>query len=147
ASSVILDAVLERAHLEDAQRVPWTSFRPDHVPQHKLRLIVANAIANCDRAREFFAWLHQHFAAAPTLAILPADDADLIRVASTVVDDFLVCPVREDELYHRMLRLLGPPVQSREELHATLAGQVGLQRLLGEDQAFLDALLPLSCFG
>jgi len=62
------------------------------------------------------------------------------------VDDFVMGPVREDELYHRVMRLLGPATSSREEIQSALIGQLGLRQLVGNDPAFVDVLLRLSQF-
>lgn len=142
-----LEMVLGRARLEVGHRVSWSTFRPEHVHHRKPSLIVASAFPESEGAREFFEWLHQHSAGAPTFAILSAEDPELIRLASTAVDDFLLWPVRGDELYHRLLRLLGPPARSREQMESALIGQLGLRQLVGEDPVFVDALLQLSQFG
>jgi DNA-binding NtrC family response regulator len=147
SSAISLDLVLKSARLDVGHRTSWELFRPDQMCSRKPGLIVANAYPDSAGAQEFFGWLHQHSAGAPTFAILPADDAELIRIASTAVDDFLLWPVRGDELSHRLLRLLGPPTRSREEMQSALIGQLGLQQLIGEDPAFVDVLLQVSQFG
>jgi DNA-binding NtrC family response regulator len=138
--------VLERARLSVVQRTCWAAFDPARMGLAKAGLIVANAAAGGDGPRHFFQWLIEHRPGTPTLAIVPEGDAALIRLASSAVDDFLIGPVREDELYHRVTRLLGPPPESREELQATLIGQLGLQQLVGQDPAFVEVLERVARF-
>lgn len=146
-SAVSLDRVLEHAQFRIAHRLAWADFRPDARQPQRCSVVVANAAPASDAAREFFSWLHEHPIGAPVFAILPADDSDLIRKAMTVVDDFLLWPVRGDELYYRLMRLLGPPPKPTEPIHTALLGEIGLQQLVGEEPAFVDALMQLAQYG
>jgi len=146
-SAASLDRVLERAQLRVRQRLAWDGFRCEALRPQRSPVIVANAAPASDSAREFFSWLHEHPVGAPVFAILPADDGELMQKAMTVVDDFLLWPVRGDELYYRLQRLLGPSPQSAESMHTAILGEIGLQQLVGEEPAFVDALMQLAQYG
>jgi DNA-binding NtrC family response regulator len=141
-----LDPVLKSACLDVLQRVTWSCFDPEKLRRVNPSLVVVNASCGGEGPRRFFHWLLEHSLGAPTLAIVPEDDAALIQLAARAVDDFVMGPVREDELYHRVMRLLGPATSSREEIQSALIGQLGLRQLVGNDPAFVDVLLRLSQF-
>ncbi|MGB9145373.1 MAG: sigma-54 factor interaction domain-containing protein, partial [Acidobacteriaceae bacterium] len=146
-SAVSLDRVLERAQLRIGHRLAWDGFRPDQLRPQGSSVIVANAAPASDSAREYFSWLQAHPPGAPVFAVLSADDSDLMQKAIPVVDDFLLWPVRGDELYYRLLRLLGPSSQSSEPMLAAILGEIGLQQLVGEEPVFVDALMQLAQYG
>jgi len=126
--AVDIAPALERARLNVVKRTSWSSFHPDQLRGHGSSLLVANALRGSAGAEGLFSWLLAHSLDAPTFAILPADDAALIRLAAAAVDDFVVWPAREEELYHRLVRLLGPPPHSRDEMQSALIGQLGSWR-------------------
>jgi DNA-binding NtrC family response regulator len=146
-SSAILDRVLERANLRISERVAWPEARPSEMRPDRLAAIVANAVPGTQEAREFFALLQAHPVSAPVFAILPADDRGLMEAAMRAVDDFLLWPVRGDEMFFRLQRLAGPAPVARQTLHHSLAAEAGLRQLIGEEPAFVDALLQLARFG
>ena len=145
--SIGIDPAFARARLDVVKRTTWSAFHPDQLRVRKPSLLVANALLGAAGAEGFFSWLLAHSLDVPTLAIVPADDAPLIRLAAAAVDDFIVWPAREDELYHRLMRLVGPPACSRDEMQAALIGQLGLRQLVGEDPAFVDVLTRISQYG
>jgi len=147
ASAIDIGPAFERARLNVVKRTSWSAFHPDQLRGQRASLLVANALRGATGAEGLFSWLLAHSLDAPTFAIVPADDAPLIRLAAAAVDDFLVWPAPEDELYHRLMRLLGPPSRSRDEMQSALIGQLGLQQLVGEDPAFVDVLTRISQYG
>jgi len=83
---------------------------------------------------------------APVLAILPEDaDSMLIRTASESVDDFLISPVRNDELRERVERMLGPETGA-EEVSTRLREELSAAGLIGRDVKFTSLLdrIPLA---
>src|SRR6201999_2422597 len=98
-------------------------------------------------AHDFFAWLRRNSAGSPVFAILPSDDPGLMEAAIPAVDDFLLWPVRGDELFFRLQRLLGPECSSAEAFHHSLAGELGCRQLVGEEPGFVDAMLRLAQSG
>ncbi len=142
----VLSSALHAAELAVSRRTAWSSLIPSELSGCRESLIVANAVPMPDRASSFFSWLREHGLRVPTVAILPADSSALLRLAAEAVDDFLLWPIHQDELRHRVLRLLGPSSAGNDETPPTLARQMDLP-LMGEDRCFLDALLQLSQFG
>src|SRR5208282_4789830 len=146
-SAASLDRVLERANLRIGERVAWPAACPSEMRPRRPAAIVANAVPGTREAWEFFTWLQAHPVSAPVFAILPADDSSLIEAAMRAVDDFLLWPVRGDEMFFRLQRLAGPASTPRQTLQNSLAAEAGLQQLIGEEPVFVDALLQLAQFG
>jgi DNA-binding NtrC family response regulator len=142
-----LDLVLERAQVKVALRLAWPAFRPDALPARRAAAIVADASSRPAQAGEFFAWQRAHSNGTPVFAILPSDDPALIEAVMPAVDDFLLWPVRGDELFFRLHRLLGPVSAPRAPIYEALAGELGCRRLVGEEPVFVDALLQLAQSG
>lgn len=146
-SAASLDHVLERAQLRIGHRVAWSQFRPADMHPRRSAVIVINASPAPPEAHEFFAWQRAHSVGTPVFAILESDDAALIQAAMAAVDDFLLWPVRGDELFLRLHRLLGPPSATKQPIQTAIAGELGCQQLVGEEPAFVDALLQLARSG
>ena len=146
SSDVNLDQILARAQLGIGRRLVWPMLRATEFDPRHFAAIVANASSSTPQAHDLFAWLREHPIGCPVFAILPSDDAAIIKTALTAVDDFLLWPMRGDELYFRLHRLVGP-VEGRSELHTTIAGELGLRQLVGREPVFLNALLQLAQFG
>jgi DNA-binding NtrC family response regulator len=125
----------------------WDCFAPEQLGSCRGGLVVANAVPGGVEAIQFFRWLRQHPLSLPTFAILPAGDAELLQAGVEAADDFLLWPVRTEELRERVRRLLGPKTRPLEEIQASLAGEMGLQRLVGQDPAFLKVLAQVATFG
>ena len=122
-------------------RFDWNSFRPEILRQCTAQTIVAVAAPETQKARPLFDWLRLNPIKTPTLAILPENpDQELIRDATEVVDDFLICPVRLLELRHRLERLLGPAHDEVRSAGQLLAGEAGLREMVGRDPAFVQVL-------
>lgn len=70
-----------------------------------------------------------------------------MRAATETVDDFLLWPVRPEELKRRIARFLGPRSDDLAEIQSLLAAEIGLGRLVGKDPAFLRVVEQISLFG
>ena len=110
-------------------------------------LVIANAIDGGVKIVEFFQWLRKNRISVPIFAILPHDDAALVASATGTVDDFLLWPIRPEELRSRVARLLGPQAHDLSETQATLAAEIGMGQLVGKDPAFTRVLSQVSIFG
>ncbi|MGD0939006.1 MAG: sigma-54 dependent transcriptional regulator [Terracidiphilus sp.] len=132
---------------KDARRASWESFSPEALRSMKDSLVVANAVDGGVKVAEFFNWLKRNPVSVPIFAILSSDDDALLRVATATVDDFLIWPIRPEELKSRIARLLGPLSQELSDIQTTLAAEIGLGQLVGQDPAFLSALAQVSLFG
>jgi DNA-binding NtrC family response regulator len=76
--------------------------------------------------------------------VLP-DQADfkLIQLASAVADDFLLWPIRKDELRERLSRILGLQPAHLESIAQRLTIEVGLTQLVGKDPVFVSIINQL----
>ena len=63
-------------------------------------------------------------------------------MAIPVVDDFVIAPIRIDELQHRIARLLGNAFEQDDETaaHERLTRDLGLAGLIGDHPAFLSTV-------
>lgn len=133
-------AELGLGDLAITRRVSWGSFVPELLASCREQIVIANAVPQSEDSIRMFRWLQEHPLRVPTLAILPADDADLVRLAAACVDDFLVWPIRIEELRQRLIRLLpiGGP-EGHEKIMDQLVGELGLRQAIGEAPRFLEA--------
>lgn len=127
--------------------IPWDAFSPDLLASCQEHAIIANTIAGSQNTVSMFRWLQQHPIRVPVLVILPADNDELVRLAASSADDFLVSPVHPEEFRQRLIRLLGPATGSIEKLSEELIGEMGLRQALGSAPAFLEALERVVRFG
>ena len=147
-----LDQLLRLVQVRVARRDAWTSFRPERLSSCSEGLLLANAVPETERepALKFFRWLHDHPARIPTVAILPCENRDggeLLQAAVGAVDDFLLWPLRPEELAQRLERLLGPRRWPRQEVESRLVGDLGFRQMVGQDPNFLRVLNQIAVFG
>jgi len=132
---------------KNSRREAWDSFTPESLCATKDGLVIANAVPGGGKAAEFFRWLGKHSISVPVFAILPAEDGELLRLAAEAVDDFLLWPVRPDELNRRIARLLGSGQTELKEIETALAAEIGFGQLVGNDPAFRKVLAQVALFG
>ena len=132
------------------RRRHWGTFLADQLIVGDENLLVANAVPWSDEAAKFFQWLHEHPTGIPTLAVLPSElpseDTELLQLATEVVDDFLLFPVRIGELRRRVVRLIGRQPLAVEAASASLIAELGLQQMVGKDPNFLRVLVEAASF-
>jgi DNA-binding NtrC family response regulator len=130
----------------DAEWLRWESLDFDTLRGSRVELVVAIAAPRCLSAERFFLRLVKTPIGKPTLAIL-APERDLLGMAARAVDDFVIAPVRLDELQHRVARLLGSEIYDHEKAaaHERLTCELGLAGLVGYHPLFRRALeqIPL----
>jgi DNA-binding NtrC family response regulator len=131
----------------DARRTTWDTFAPAQVRSATEHLVIAHAAGGDEKASTFFHWLRENLLPVPIFAILPAEDSSLLRTAVDAVDDFLLSPVRPEELRRRIARFLGPRSQNLVEIQTALAAEIGLNQLVGRDPAFLKVVEQIALFG
>jgi len=109
--------------------------------------IVAVAVPETRTTSDVFAWLRDHPTPIPRFAVLPSEPGEsLLRIASQVADDFIVSPVRSDELRHRLGRVLGISPDSVEAVSQRLRIEMGLAQVVGTDPTFVRAIEHLPRF-
>jgi DNA-binding NtrC family response regulator len=124
--------------------VSWDALALEVLPDYDTDVIVALAAVDPTPARRLFDWLADHPVRRPILAVLPSPpDEALIESAAGAVDDFVLLPVREEELRQRLTRMLSPARDGVEGVSARLAAEVGLRQLAGQDATFLRAIARL----
>jgi DNA-binding NtrC family response regulator len=140
------------SELENARRITWDSFAPRQLRDAQHCLMIANALDRGDHATAFFRWLRDNPVPLPILAILPGavlpgDDSSLLCAAIETVDDFLLSPVRPEELKQRIARFLGPRGKDLAAVQTALTAEIGLGLLVGQDPAFLRVMEQIALFG
>jgi len=138
--------ILQPQELAQAHRVSWKSFVPQQLRAGQNRLVIVNAIGGSEEAAAFFQWLLENPIPVPIFAILPLQNGPLLQAAAETVDDFLLWPVRHEELNKRIMRLLGTRSQESRDAEACLAAEVGLRQLVGRDPAFLKIVAQIAMF-
>lgn len=129
------------------QSVSWESVTGDVLSAGNHRLILVDAVSAPEKAEAFFASLQSKPIAAPIFAVIPEEDDELLQLAAEVADDFLLWPLRPEELRRRITRILGSRPRELNELQASLTAEIGLSQLVGEDPAFQKVLQQVCLFG
>jgi DNA-binding NtrC family response regulator len=140
------------------ERQGWDRPAPERL-DWSANLVAFVAVDQMDRAVRLFEWLGHNPVAALTFAILPEQaDEDSLRLTTRVVDDFVLWPVRREEIHIRLMRLLGKedpdpaPGQIPEPAETdSLLPQLGtdplLPQLVGSAPAFVEILRQLPALG
>jgi DNA-binding NtrC family response regulator len=138
---------LRLPELRIGRRSLWESLVPDQLSSCQEQIVVLNAVPYTDDALKMFHWLQTHPIHVPSLAIIPADNPELLRLAALSVDDFLVSPIQAEEFRQRLMRLVGPISPSLENVQDQLVGELGLHQAIGRAPRFLEALQRVALFG
>ena len=118
-------------------RTNWDLLLPESLQRCGARMIVARAVVQHAKPLSFFRWLREHPINVPSLAVLPEHAGEeLLHTALEAADDFTLWPTRQEELRHRVARLLGPEPGPVESVRARLTEEMGLAQLVGNDPAF-----------
>jgi DNA-binding NtrC family response regulator len=64
----------------------------------------------------------------------------MLSLTFQVVDDFLLTPVREEELSARVMRILGHGMDKWQATHESLMQVLGMRQLVGNDPAFASVI-------
>ncbi|HEY6291303.1 MAG TPA: sigma-54 dependent transcriptional regulator [Terriglobia bacterium] len=147
-----LDHLLSRFLPDEAgfcrRYLEWSSLAPGDLSAFKPHLIIALAAADRERATKMFHSLRDWHLAVPILAVLPSEsDAEVLRVAGEVADDFIFWPPRKDELERRVTRLLGAGPLELDRVRDRLAQEMGLAQLVGQDPAFVEIISQIPQLG
>jgi two-component system, NtrC family, response regulator GlrR len=150
AEAALLPAWINQLQPPDlviTRRIHWDKFCPELLVSCQEHAIVANTAPQACDATQMFQWLQQHPIHVPILVILPAGNDELVRLAASSADDFLILPVHPEEFRQRLMRLLGPPAGFHDQLNEELIGELGLRQAVGAAPPFLDALEKVVRFG
>jgi DNA-binding NtrC family response regulator len=126
----------------------WTSFSVERLRASDFQLVLAVAAPEPIEALDFFRSLRTGQRRVPTVAVIPHDATEeLMHAVLEATDDFVLWPVRVQELRHRLVRLLERPVQALDVSRQRLMGEMGLAQIVGTSPAFLRVLEYISLLG
>lgn len=129
-------------------RIEWQQLDLDRLTTSEAPLICAVAVPLDSQASKFFRWLTKNSLRSAVLAILPRtiDDKTLDLVSESATD-FLLWPFHNGELRRRFDRILGERALEREfeSAHRRLMEELGMEKFVGEDPVFREAIgaIPL----
>jgi DNA-binding NtrC family response regulator len=129
------------------ETVAWSMLDVDRYRERRVDLIVAAAVPAQSKFLEFVASLKSDPRGSPMiLALPPAADVTFLQKCLAVADDFVVTPLRLQELRHRIERLLRPAREPILDVRARLNSEHSLAQLVGADPAFVRevARIPLA---
>jgi two-component system response regulator GlrR len=129
-----------------AEFTGWNALPDERLLAPDFDLLVAVAARGCRASANFFQSLPARPVSRPILGIFPESD-ETLQASSRMVDDFILAPVRADELRHRILRILDDDMADGEEkqAHARLSREIGFAGLVGKHLSFARTLeqIPL----
>jgi two-component system, NtrC family, response regulator GlrR len=128
----------------------WDTFAADNLHRFQAQLILADASSHEDKEGKavlFFHWLRKNPVGIPIVAILPElATPELTSLVAEVADDFLLSPVRGNELALRIDRILGAESNAPERARQALGVELGLAQLVGRHPAFLQVVSQIPVF-
>jgi DNA-binding NtrC family response regulator len=129
------------------ERTTWNLFRAETLLGCSAQLVLASATPVTEAVVFFFSWLRKNRIQVPIIAILPeSTDRQFLRTVSDVADDFLFCPLRDEELHQRVERILEPQYTTSEQVSQLLESEMALKCLAGQHPAFLKAVEQVTRF-
>jgi DNA-binding NtrC family response regulator len=122
----------------------WNLLAAERLLTPDFDLLVAVAAPGCPTSTNFFRSLPARPLSRPILGIFSESDENL-HTSSRMVDDFILAPVRADELRHRVHRILDDDMADSEErkTHARLSREIGFAGLVGEHPSFTRTLAQI----
>jgi len=140
-----IDALFESDEVTRCTRATWKQLDSDSFHPPSADLIVALAAADDENMARGMRLLRSRFATTPILVVLPAESHDTVPALLTLVDDFLVRPIRLNEWRQRVSRLIEPQ-HDDSSISERLLTEMALMKLVGRDPAFLRAVQQLPRF-
>ncbi|MBZ5569151.1 MAG: sigma-54 dependent transcriptional regulator [Acidobacteriia bacterium] len=136
-----VQSYLTRERGFDCKREIWNLVAPPDLNRLSVELVIFVAAQASARPMSFFSWLREQRLKTPTLAVLPlAWDPRMVRSAAELVDDFVLSPVRAEELEYRAVRIMKAPTDEILLAGQKLRQELGLSQLVGNDPAFVAAI-------
>jgi DNA-binding NtrC family response regulator len=125
----------------------WDGFAPESLLSTSPQLVIAHATPHVERVKRFFDWLRRNPIQVPILAILTeSPDPELLRTVTEVVDDFLFCPSRDEEMKLRINRILESQSSVQDQIRCVLGDEMGLAKLVGRHPSFRHAVEQAALF-
>ena len=136
--------ILSRDHGFSFDFVEWHLIGTDQLARCHADIVIAVAAPDIGPAVRLFEWLGAHPVRSPILAVLtdPIEEA-VIETVVKAATDFVVLPVRDEELRHRIARMITRPGGDPSAVRERLIAEAGLSHLVGADPAFTRVLAQL----
>jgi DNA-binding NtrC family response regulator len=126
----------------------WTGFSPERLQARDLQLLLAVAAPEAGEAIDFFRSLRARPRRVPTVAVIPPETTEeFMRAVLEVTDDFVLWPVRVQELRQRLVRLLQWPAPALDTTRQNLNRQMGLAQIVGASTVFQRVLDSIALVG
>jgi two-component system, NtrC family, response regulator GlrR len=126
----------------------WAGFSAEKLRADDSQLILAVAAPEPGEALDFFRSLRTGPRLLPTVAVIPHDATEeLMHTVLEATDDFVLWPVRTQELRQRLVRLLEWPDRALDVSRQRLIREIGLAQIVGTSPAFLRVLDYISLVG
>jgi DNA-binding NtrC family response regulator len=123
------------------ERIDWEALVPERLHDAEAHVVVAVAVPPAPKIISLFECLRRKPIATPLVAVLPADASEgFLRLAVETADDFIVSPIRPDELRQRLRRMLAVPRPDLDGVKRRLLEQMGLRELIGTEEAFVRVI-------
>lgn len=139
-SSSELSFQIERSSLKSFQQDSSTtsSFSP------QLMILFLTSDSIFPQATTFLPVVKQRFSEVPILAVMEADGPDIFRLQEIGVDDFVISPIKPDEILLRIKRLLEKN-SLEDSVSQSIKQKFGLKQMIGESASFLSEIkkIPL----
>lgn len=142
----IQSALADRADFT-VQRLAWEHVDRETLAIRRPHAVVAVAVPHTAEVTAALERLSAQPLAMPVVVILPAQpESPLLRLTASTTDDFLLAPVRREELHERLRRVLAIPSEVIADVHERLVTEMGLTQLVGRDPSFLRAIEQIPRF-
>lgn len=125
----------------ECRQESWNPGAPRALCDPGAELVLFAVPAQLEDPMRFFSWLGEHPIRACSIAVLPEDaDLKLLRVASGLVNDFVISPVRGEELRSRIARILGMGEDEELLIRQQLTRELALAEIVGQDPDFVKTI-------
>jgi DNA-binding NtrC family response regulator len=123
------------------QEIDWTSCPSSALREHKTDLIITLVPGYIPDALRLFQWYRNNPMPVPKIAVLPYEPTpDLWAAGVGVNDDFLLAPVREEEFFQRVARLLRGRRLPESNGEDQLVRLLGMNQIVGCSQVFVRTI-------
>jgi two-component system, NtrC family, response regulator GlrR len=133
---------IERSSLEGFQQDSLTCATSSFSPQIVLLFLPRDSVF--PHATTLLPAVKHRFAEVPILAVIEADDPNIFRLQEIGVDDFVISPIKPDEILLRIKRLLDKNALE-DSVSQSIKQKFGLKQMIGESASFLSEIkkIPL----
>lgn len=128
------------SHGGAVDEVSWQHFHDSRADDDAVSVVIAIAAERDPRSEAYFRRLATRRMHCPVLAVLPGDPSPALLAAAASADDFILGPVRVDELRSRLDRLLGTAGREIAAVKRKLTEELWLRNFITADPHLLHVL-------